>query len=66
MNETKLDAEFRGIISHAFLGEDQNISKESFDLAISECIKFHKKEIKKVFEKQRLWEYSRDWGYNFY
>jgi hypothetical protein len=38
-----LESEFRMIISHAFLGEAENISKESFDLAIKGCVEYVKK-----------------------
>ena len=41
MKAEELDQEYRGIISHAFLGEDENISKEGFNLAVDGCVKFH-------------------------
>lgn len=41
----EIQDEIRMIISHAFLGEDQNISKSSFDLAISECAKYFRNHI---------------------
>ena len=39
------EEQFRGILSHAFLGEDENISKQSFDLAIKGCVDLLSKEI---------------------
>ena len=50
MNETELDVEFRSIIAHAFLGEDQNIGRESFDLAINGCVEFHQKQVEDLKE----------------
>lgn len=41
MNTTDLYGEFRMILSHAFLGSDTyGISKETWDLAIGECVKY--------------------------
>ena len=57
MNETELDVEYRSIISHAFLGEDQNISRESFDLAINGCVEFHQKQVKELPE---LFQQAKD------
>ena len=36
----EINLEFRGIISHALLGEEENISKQGWKLILQECTKF--------------------------
>lgn len=46
--DEELDNEFRMIISHAFLGEEENISIESFNLAIKGCVEYMKNVVGKT------------------
>ena len=41
LSEDQIDERFRGIISHALLGEREDISREGFELIISECVKYY-------------------------
>lgn len=59
------DLEVRSILSHAMLGSDENISKETFDLCVSETVKYIEKQLTESYignvmrslqEKKKLWE----------
>lgn len=40
-----IDGDIRMILSHAFLGEDENISRQSFDLAVREIVNYIQKHL---------------------
>lgn len=50
MIDEAIEDNFRGIISHALLGEKGSISKEGFDLIINELKKATTKEIEKAYK----------------
>lgn len=51
--EHEINTEFRMIISHALLGYEDNVSREGWDLVMSECAKYASELMRNDFKRHQ-------------